>query len=231
MKPLDTRPKSVAIVALGPSNTSYVNATAKKKDWQRFDEIWLVNSAINCFFGDKVFIMDDLKGIASRYPSWADWLKTVTTPIVTCKHYPEFPSSIEYPKREVIEAVKDDYFTNTVSYMIGYAILIQAQDLYLYGCDFHYPGSSAKEPGEECVAYLMGIANRSGVRCKIPQESPLLDANLAQVKKDDNGQYIAERPLYGYDYNPGESLEKVQRGTANAQDQIIAAKSPYNLPK
>jgi hypothetical protein len=220
------KPRTVAIVALGPSNASYVNCTAKKKDRQRFDHVWTVNSAINCFKADAAFIMDDLQGIASRYPEWADWLKTIKTPIVTCKRYPDFPTSIALPIEDVIASVKDDFFTTTVAYMIGYAIHIGVLDLYLYGCDFRYPGSSAREPGEDNVAYLTGIANRSGVRCRIPQESPLLDANLTQVTQE-QGKMIAKRPLYGYDYNPGEAKERVQRGTGKGHDPILAEKSPY----
>ena len=59
--PLETRPKSVALVALGPSYRDFVNARIAKKNSQRFDEIWVVNSGLEVFKADKIFTIEALR--------------------------------------------------------------------------------------------------------------------------------------------------------------------------
>jgi hypothetical protein len=223
--PLGTKPRSVAIVGLGPSSAVFFSAKSGKKDWLQVDEVWVVNSAAQTLICDKIFVMDDLKQVQSKYPEWATLLKTMDTPIITCRKYPEWKTSVAYPIEEVCECVKDDLFTNTVAYMVGYAIYKQVRELYLYGCDFHYPGSQAIEAGADNVAYLLGIAKERGMNYKIPQESTLLDAHLtAYVKPTPEGH--ARRPLYGYDWNPGDSEQAMNTAEKNALHKAVAGKKP-----
>lgn len=224
--PLATRPSSVAIVALGPSNHDYITASCAKKDFLAVDEVWLVNSAVNSMTGDKVFIMDDLKRIEKRFPVWGAKLKSLKTPIVTSTAYPEFPSSVAYPINEICDHFQDDYLTTTVAFMVAYAIYTKVPELYLFGCDYWYPGSKAVEPGAECVTYYLGIARERGINFRIPQNSVLLDAHMTAFGKDGKRR----RPLYGYDYNPGESAQRVKNGTANALDKAVAQKAPSRVP-
>ena len=226
--PLDTTPESVTIVALGPSNADYIGRAGCKKSFLRTDEVWVVNSAIDVFRADKAFIMDDLRRIRRRFPEWSAELKQTSVPIITSKVYPEFPTSIAFPLDEVFKCVKDDVFTTSVAYMIAYAIYKKVKDLYLFGCDFWYPGSLSKEPGAEAVTYLLGIAKERGVHFRIPQSSTLLDANMVSVDKE-TGE--VKRPLYGYDYNPGESKENIRKGRGNELDEKAAAKAPFINPE
>ena len=219
-------PQSVAIVAMGPSNQSFVADRSKKVDMLDIDEVWLVNSAVNTFQGDKVFIMDDLRRCAKRYPKWGPMLKETKMEIVTCRTYKEYPTSVKYPLEDVVKCVKDDFFSGTVAYMIGLAILYEVEHLYLYGCDFWYPNSLSREPGADCVSYLLGIAKERGVRFKIPQTSTLLNANMASEKKIEGEDRIA-RALYGYDYNPGDSIKRVNNGKGTQLDHLAANMAPF----
>ncbi|MHC4500723.1 MAG: hypothetical protein ACYS21_16620 [Planctomycetota bacterium] len=194
------------------------------------DEVWVVNSAAQTLICDKIFVMDDLQQVQSKYPDWATYLRTVNTPIITCRKYPEWKSSHAYPIEEVCASVKDDLFTNTVAYMVGYAIYKEVRELYLYGCDFHYPNSQALEAGSANVAYLLGIAKERGMNYKIPQESTLLDAHLTQyAKKTEDG--LLRRPLYGYDWNPGDAYQAVQANGGNALQQEVAGRQPKLVKK
>lgn len=224
---LQTRPQSVAIVALGPSNHDYVAAACTKKDFLSADEVWLVNSAINAFTGDKVFIMDDLKRIEKRFPVWGSKLRTTHIPIVTSTAYPEFPTSVAYPLKEVCDHFQDDYITGTVAYMLAYALSIESvKELYLFGCDYWYPGSKAVEPGMECVTYFLGIAKERKVNFRIPQSSVLLDAHMTKFLPDGKRR----RPMYGYDYNPGEAQKRIADGQGTELDKLVAHKAPSRLP-
>jgi hypothetical protein len=225
---LDTRPQSVTIVALGPSNQDYIHAACGKKDFLRTDEVWLVNSSLNVINAEKCFIMDDLRKVAKRYPQWTSELQSTKVPIVTCRQYPEFPTSVAFPIEEVMKDIKDDYFTSTIAYMLGYAIYIKVDELYIFGADFWYPDSQAIESGLACLGYLLGIARERGVNFKIPGSSTLLDSHMVKFDKDKK----PKRPMYGYDYNPGEANKRVQhakklgRDIASSLDKQVAGRLP-----
>lgn len=222
--PLDTRPKSVAIVGMGPSSSEFFLHNWKKKGLFRVDEVWGINSTLGSIRADKTFIMDDLRGIEKRYPEWADRLKLVNEPIITCRAYPEYPAAYEYPLQQVLEVLRDGYFLNTPAYAIGYAIATGVQELWLFGCDFSYPGTNAVEGGAQNVAYLLGIAKGRGcLHYRIPGSSTLLDANIVrQDPKDGTIKY----PLYGYEFNPGEASKRIQFNQAQAGDHILADRQP-----
>lgn len=223
--PLATRPQSVAIVALGPSSKDFITARAHKNSALLVDEVWAVNSGAEVFACDKVWLMDDLRKMQQRYPGWAQRLRSLDKPIVTCRHYPEWPTSVEYPLMPVLKCIQDDFLTNTVAYAIAYAILTKVEDLYLFGCDFMYPGSKIVEPGAESCAYLLGIAKERGVHWRLPSGSTLMDSNLCRM--DENGRL--RRPLYGYDYNPGDSKRRVERGVGTELDHLVARKAPHAI--
>ena len=223
MNPLETRPRAVALVALGPSKHDFLNSLASKKEMTHFDEVWTINSLAGHIKAHKCFVMDDLKELDTRYPNWTNQLRTLSEPIITCHAYPEWPSSVAYPINEVKAAFHEDWFTSTVAYAIAYATFIQVTDLYLFGCDFFYPGSVAVEPGADCCAYWLGRARERGTKYKIPQSSTMLDSHITQINAE---QTALKRPLYGYDYNPGRLVEKVNRGQASEFEKKLAAKAP-----
>jgi hypothetical protein len=215
-----TGAKSVAIVALGPSSRDFVAQMCSKKGFLGVDEVWGVNTANRCYNLDKVFIMDDLKVVERRYPDWSAELKREKIPIITCKQYDDYPSSVAYPLQQVIDLVEDDYFSTTVAYQIGLAILMGIKDLYIYGADYYYPNAIAVESGLGCVGYLLGIAKGKGVNFKVPNSSTLMDAHLA-YQTEDGG---VKRKLYGYDYNPGDAFARVAAGEGDEWDHKFAQK-------
>ncbi len=236
--PLMTRPKSVALIGMGPSFHEYFLYAFKKKNLFRVDEIWGVNSTLGAIRADKTFIMDDLKGIEKRYPEWSDRLKLAQEPIITCRSYPDYPNAHAYPLLEVMQggfgnpkmALADGYFLSTPAYAVGYAIATGVQEMWLFGCDYSYPGSSGVEAGAQNVAFLLGIAKSRGLNYRIPGSSTLLDANLVRQDKDPaTGATIVRYPLYGYDFNPGEANQRVQRGQATADDVLIAQRRPQSI--
>lgn len=226
--PLDTRPKSVAIVGMGPSSSEYFLYNWKKKNLFRVDEVWGINSTLGSLKADKTFIMDDLKGIEKRYPEWADRLKLTKETIITSTAYPEYPSAYAYPIKQVLEVLRDGYFLNTPAYAIGYAIATGVQELWLFGCDFSYPGTNAVEGGAQNVAYLLGIAKGRGcLHYRIPGSSTLLDANIVrQVNDEKTGQPVVRYPLYGYEFNPGEAAKRVTFNQAQPGDFLLADRQP-----
>ena len=222
--PLATRPRRIAILGLGPSIKDYLSETARKRNLCHIDEIWGINTSHRAFNCDKIWIMDDLMNMSRNYPDWANELRLENTPIITCRHYDEFPTSVEYPLEAVCKDFKDDYFSTTVAYMIAYAAHIRVEEMLLFGIDFHYPNAVIVESGSAGVAYWLGRATERGVHYKIPGSSTLLDANMIELDESTNPPK-AKRLLYGYDYNPQDADRRVKQGTANENEQIAAQRS------
>lgn len=223
-EPLTTRPRRVAILGLGPSIKDYLSETARKKNLCHVDEIWGINTSHRAFACDKIWVMDDLENMSRNYPDWANELKLVDTPIITCRKYDDWPSSVSYPLEAICKEFKDDYFSTTVAYMIAYAAYTRVEELLLFGIDFHYPNAVIVETGSAGVAYWLGIAKERGVHFKIPGSSTLLDANLIHVD-DSTGTPKATRYLYGYDYNPQDAQRRVAQGVAEPHESLAASRS------
>lgn len=181
--PLLTRPKHVAIVALGPSCRAVIAecmSTAGMKN--PFDETWTLNRGLRGFIHDKLFVMDDLRWLQKHDKAYAGWIKKHGKPTFVSTVYHDYPSAVEYPLHEVMECIEDDIFTqNTVSYMLAYAMYIKVERLSVYGADFVYPDGNFAEKGGMAVAYLLGMCQERGIKFRLPAETTMLYANTVKM--------------------------------------------------
>ncbi len=96
-----------------------------------------------------------------------------------------------YPLKEVIQALKTDYFTNTIDYMIALAIYEHIHAIHFYGVNMALKSEYEWEmPG---VNYWCGRAMGAGIELKVFGKS----STIMRCPDD---------KLYGYD-TPQESLE------------------------
>ncbi len=207
---LESRPQTVALIGLGPSLHEFITERSRKGTPHKVDEVWGINTAARSIRCDKVWMMDDLRRLEKRFPEWTHELARIDAPIMTCRAYPDYPTSIEYPIDAVLNDIQDDLFTTTVAYAIAYAIHIKVEELWIYGCDFWYPHGNVMEHGIGGASYLLGMAKERGINFKIPNTSTLLDSNMVDMREDKT----VGRPLYGYDYNPQEVQESLKKKRA-----------------
>ena len=203
---LKTRPETVAIVAMGRSNMDYVTAMMDKhRVGPIADEVWVVNKAWDVFRHDKCFMMDDVQfHMARRYPYFGEILKRSKTPIITSTPYPEWPATVAYPLEEVVADIGETYLTNTVPYMLAYAIHIGVKQVLLFGADYWYPQNQAEERGKDCLEFWIGIAKMRGVQIAYANTSTLMD-NVFRTSDDEE---LKRRYLYGYVNKPQFSRNK-----------------------
>lgn len=197
MEPLMTRPKSIAIVALGLSSPMFLQEQMSNKGFSSpFDEVWAINRGIRGYPCDKAFIMDDLRWLYEvKNRAYSKFVKKSTVPIITSTAYVEYPAAVPYPLQDVLEFIEDDIFThNTVSYALAYAMTIGCKNISIYGADFSYPNGSTAEVGGQAVAFLLGMCAKLEILHRIPGASTLLYANT--VKPQPGGGLC--RPHYGY---------------------------------
>lgn len=187
LSPLMTRPKRIAIVALGQSSQGFMRRQMSDVGVKHpYDEVWTLNRGMQGFHHDKLFVMDDLKWIEKhRSKAYADFLKKHDKPIITSTVYGDFPTAVPYPLKEVIEFHEDDIFAvNTVSYMVAYALYIGVEELHLFGADFIYKNGVTVEEGGLAVAYMLGRCRMYGCTHVLTNETTMLYANKCMQRAD-----------------------------------------------
>ncbi len=185
--------KTVAIVAMGGSNSAFFAEAAKRGGKMPYDEIWCINAMGGILKHDRLFHMDDIRIQERRAENngsikgMLNWMKNSDKPIVTSRAHPDYPSTEDFPLEEVIKCIGLPYFNSTAAYAIAYAIYIGVEKMAIYGCDFTYPDAHIAESGRGCVEFLMGIAGSRGIEVAVPENTTLLDKCMSDL------------PIYGYD--------------------------------
>ena len=150
-------PKDVIILGHGP--------TRIQCPYDR--ETWGVN---NCYeFAprlDKLFICDKITEAQFNLGKLAK-----VKCIVASVPYPQHPEwNIEvYPLREVLSKFRTKFFSNTICYMMAYALLKGYERMFFYGIDMMTSTTYIFEKGG--VEFWMGIAHAMGVPVINTQES------------------------------------------------------------
>jgi len=87
-----------------------------------------------------------------------------------------------YPIKEIIKAYKSDYFTNSISYMIAYALFIGIKRIDIYGVAMVVGSEYAIQ--KPSVEYWIAYARGKGVKVNVHGFTELLKS--------------ADKKLYGY---------------------------------
>jgi len=163
-------PLKIAVV--GFASNSRDLAPFKDTSWQ----IWGLNNLwqyIPRF--DAWWEVHDPAQIEQLYgPEYVKFLKELKKPLFMQKHYDEYPSSIEIPRKELAEKVQNgrDFWPSSISFMIATAIYMGAQEIALYGIDLL--GDDEYSFQREGCGYLIGIAEGRGIKVTIPDPASLL---------------------------------------------------------
>lgn len=108
-------------------------------------------------------------------------------PLIAPYRYAEIPLSMPFPLEDYVKRYGAPYFTNTIAYMIAFALLNGAEKIDVYGIN---QASSSEYFYEKAgVEYILGIAIGQGVEVTIHGDKSELLANKARF-----GGTI----LYGY---------------------------------
>lgn len=186
--------RRVDIVAMGASCVEFAKDCYHIGPREKDHQVWTLNSGPLCFQHDLIWNMHDL----TQLPEETDYIglyKTTEKPLVTIRALEELPNSFEFPLAEWIEKYQNNYFANTVSYMIAGALMCGVEELVLYGADYNYAKKSDYEAGRSCVEYWLGYATAKGIKVKVAMSSTLLDACH---RIPGNGGAIGYGEVYGY---------------------------------
>lgn len=189
-------PYTVAVVAMGGSRDEYIReCVAGSGRFSVADETWAVNAMGGIIDSDRAIIMDDLRYFAKasreapHLRGYANWLHLHPC-IITSTAHEEFPNSVAFPIKEVVNVLGYAYFNNTTAYAVALAVYLRVRHLKLYGMDFTADGRDAKlEAGRACVEFWLGRATLQGMKVTIAKTSTLCDQSIG-------------RRLYGYSVPP-----------------------------
>ena len=166
-------------------------------------------------------------------PYWEFLKKDHGKPVYIQRPHPEVPHGIVFPMHEVKSAFPA-YFTNTVSWLIAYAICIGCQDdesqplltdLALYGVDMAQHGIDGRSEyahQRPSCEFFLGIAAGKGIRVHVPDSSDLLKARRLYAFDSDGGEFAAKmkarrKELHDQQQSSGEKRSKIHAEIAALQ--------------
>lgn len=103
-------------------------------------------------------------------PTHAERLAALGCPVYMGKHWDDIPQSIAFPTEEAV-ARFGNYFTNSISWMIGLALMMDFQTVHVYGVDMAQDGEYHHQ--RPSCEYFIGLARGMGKNVFLPAQSDL----------------------------------------------------------
>jgi hypothetical protein len=189
----------VAIVGAAP-------ATRAQVPWD--DESWEIWGLSDQYpwmkRWDRWFELHNLQRYREKDPSYVEWLGKQTKPLCVQEVTDELPNATRFPIEDFTKRF-GSYVTNSISYMIGFALMQGAKQIALYGVEMAYGSEYAYQRPN--VELFIGLARGAGVNVWVPDESPLMKCG----------------GMYGYESEPG----KVQNLLEAKRKELLEKKSAY----
>lgn len=122
-------------------------------------EIWAMNQTYKVAKRiDKLFITDPRINFTGKQNHDFDEINGLGIPIVSLHHFPEIKNFEAFPWDDAVEEFKTEFYTNTVCYMLAYAIYNGYEKIDMYGIDMATQREYILERGgiEFWVGFAMG---------------------------------------------------------------------------
>jgi hypothetical protein len=156
-------------------------------------EVWGVNQVYRMAKRlDKLFITDGRYRPNGEVAWKWDELNSLEIPIVSLHRFPEIKKLVRYPYNKIVERFQTEFFTNSICYMIAYALYKNYEKISMYGIDMATSMEYILERGgiEFWVGYAKGlgvkIENTNGsMVCKTPMGIPYGHKYAVNMKEVD----------------------------------------------
>ena len=167
--------KSVCIVGLGPTSRDRVFKEPPGT------EMWCLNNGHVCFQPEEIKRFTAWFQIhprpdfeANNNPIYGNlkFLQTCGIPLYMEQVWADMPSSVKYPREEIVKSLGYDYFTSTMAYMLALAIYQGYEEIRIYGIDMAAETEYFHE--RPCFEFWLGIAHSRGISLVMPEDCPIL---------------------------------------------------------
>ena len=147
--------KTATIIGMG--------ATLIKCPFEDDSEIWAMNQTYQVAKRiDRLFISDPRLNFRGGENHDYEELNSLGIPIVSLHHFPEIENFEAFPYDEIVEEFGSEFFTNTVCYMVAYAIYKKYDKIRFYGIDMATEMEYRIERGG--VEFWVGVAIGRGMK-------------------------------------------------------------------
>ena len=205
--------RKVAIVGFAPSTRD--KAPYNDPEW----EIWVLNeyfsilpqtgaSNITRWFElhQKETVL-----LSSRSENYMEHLKASKVPIMMVDKYDDIPMAERYPLEDIIKELQTDYFTNSISYMVAYAIYLKYDEIAIYGVDMAQDEEYCVHPDTKVLT--KEFLYKKASELQIDEEIIAFDEN-PQGNSNDRDYRIAKvegsnritRPCYKLTFEDGSEI-------------------------
>jgi len=129
------------------------------------------------------------RGAGATYEEMLATYSKWDCPVYLFQKHPQIANSLAFPYEKLVKEF-GDYFNNTISWIIAFAIHEGFKEIHIYGVDM----STHSEYGTQrpSCEYFLGLARGRGIKVYIPPESTLLKTRF----------------LYGYEAEQKSAYEK-----------------------
>lgn len=156
-------------------------------------ETWGVNRTYNVAKRlDKLFITDTRHNLSGDVNHNFDEINAQNIPVISLHKFKEINKLRVYPYDKIVERFGSEFFTNTICYMIAYALYKGYKKIRLYGIDLATQLEYILERGG--VEFWVGVATGMGVKventnrsrvCKPPMGVPYGHRGAVDMKNID----------------------------------------------
>lgn len=115
-----------------------------------------------------------------------NWLKTVKFPVLMQKEFKELPTSVRYPKEEILERYRP-YFESSFAWMFSLAIELGYDRIEIYGV--HVSSGTEYELQRPNAEYFLGVAEGKGIEIYVPPEADILQSRVIYGYEDKDKIY------------------------------------------
>lgn len=181
-----------------------------------------------------------------RDPNHVAYLREAATkfPVYVLEPHQEIPDAVVLDREAMYRYFSLDgkdpcrYFTNSISWMIGLAIMEGFEEIGIYGVDMMMAGGVGSEYGYQrpSCEWLIGVAQGRGIKVHIPQQSDLLktafvygdrEANPFRVKLQAmRAEYEQRRTYFQQQVSQGQLATAEMSGAINTMSWILTSWMP-----
>lgn len=154
--------------------------------------------------------IDNLGDIIAR-------INAMKVPFIAPFKYEEIPLSEPFPIEQCVKEFGWPYFTNTICYMIAYALLQKVKEIDIYGVNQAGSHEYTEERGG--VEYWIGLANGRGVKMTVHGDH----SQLLMFK----GRY-GRNILYGYLQTYEEIMQAKEKFGESVVRKLLGPQKPYS---
>lgn len=157
------------------------------------------------------------------------FLKSCKIPLVTQRHWKEYPMSIPYPRLYIKHKINGHFikdekhegfsdYSNQITWMIALAIQLGYEEIAVYGVDMAQESEYAFQRAS--CQFFLGYAAGKGIKLKIPASCELLKAGADYGFKTDNKNRFRKKNKISGIYQQMESINIRQSQIVHAHTVV-----------